>query len=107
MAGVWESWRSPDGDRIDSFSVLTTGPNELVEEIHNRMPVIVKRDDYALWLDGGEQRLEMLQPIMRPYFASDMAMDRVDDIVNSPRNDSAACMQPVAPTPSLFSDWPN
>jgi putative SOS response-associated peptidase YedK len=54
LAGLWETWRSPAGERIRSFTIVTTKPNELCAELHNRMPVVLKPDAWPLWL--GEER---------------------------------------------------
>ncbi len=51
MAGLWESWKSPDGKTIHTCTAITTEPNELVKPIHNRMPVILRPEDEAAWLD--------------------------------------------------------
>ena len=53
LAGVWENWKSPAGEWVRSFAIITTEPNELCAPIHNRMPVILKPEDWPLWL--GEQ----------------------------------------------------
>ena len=53
LAGVWENWKSPAGEWVRSFAVITTTPNELCAEIHNRMPVILKPEAWPVWL--GEQ----------------------------------------------------
>src|SRR3954465_13778582 len=51
MAGIWESWKSPEGKTLYTCSVITTEPNELMKDIHDRMPVILKPDDEKIWLD--------------------------------------------------------
>ena len=51
FAGLWDSWRSPEGVTIESCTILTTTPNSLLADIHDRMPVILNPDDYDLWLD--------------------------------------------------------
>ena len=50
LAGLWENWRSPAGEWVRSFAIVTTQPNELCAEIHNRMPVILKPDAWPVWL---------------------------------------------------------
>jgi putative SOS response-associated peptidase YedK len=54
LAGLWENWHSPAGEWIRSFAIITTTPNELCAEIHNRMPVILKPETWPVWL--GEKR---------------------------------------------------
>ena len=51
LAGLWDAWTSPDGEVIESCTILTTVPNSLVSDLHDRMPVIVPPDKYDLWLD--------------------------------------------------------
>jgi len=51
FAGLWDEWRSPDGEIIESCTILTTGPNSVVADLHDRMPVIVTPDKYDVWLD--------------------------------------------------------
>jgi putative SOS response-associated peptidase YedK len=50
LAGLWETWRSPAGERVRSFAIITTTPNELCAEIHNRMPVILTPESWPVWL---------------------------------------------------------
>ena len=52
LAGLWDVWRKPDGNRVESITIITTNPNELVRPIHNRMPVILRPDDEEQWLDA-------------------------------------------------------
>lgn len=51
MAGLWESWRTPEGGLLRSFCVITTGPNAVMQSIHDRMPVLIGRQEWARWLD--------------------------------------------------------
>ena len=50
MAGLWEAWRSPAGERVRSFTIITTVPNGLCAELHNRMPVVLKPNAWPVWL---------------------------------------------------------
>lgn len=96
MAGLWESWR-PKGDTeaepVETFTVLTTSSNELTQEIHDRMPVILYPNDYDRWLDPKLQNAEELQHLFEPHDSSAMRLDPVNDRVNSVRNDDEACVQ--------------
>lgn len=56
FAALWERWRPKDGDPLETFTILTTDPNEVMEPIHNRMPVILEPKDYDRWLDAGPLR---------------------------------------------------
>ncbi|MCB9420256.1 MAG: SOS response-associated peptidase [Ardenticatenaceae bacterium] len=95
LAGLWETWHTPDGGEIDSCTILTTAPNELMASIHNRMPVIIEPADYDLWLYPGDRPEDGLH-LLRPYPARKMAAYPVNTHVNSPRNDDARCIQPLA-----------
>ncbi|MBD2085292.1 SOS response-associated peptidase [Trichocoleus sp. ST-U3] len=89
FAGLWEHWEGEDGEEIDSCTILTTEPNEVMRPIHNRMPVILDPKDYDLWLDSQVQKPELLQPLLRPYSAEEMATYPVSTKVNKPMNDTA------------------
>ena len=89
FAGLWESF-----DELETFTILTCEPNERLSGLHNRMPVILPRETYDSWLDprtGGED----LQSLMTPYAASNMTTYPVSRLVNNPRNDLPACIEPV------------
>ncbi|MHC4064758.1 MAG: SOS response-associated peptidase [Planctomycetota bacterium] len=95
FAGLWEHWEGPDGTVIESCTVLTTTPNELIEPLHNRMPVILRTDDSALWLDPEVKDPARIQPLLRPYEAAEMTSHPVSTQVNNPRNDEGGCIQPL------------
>ncbi|MBN1486971.1 MAG: SOS response-associated peptidase [Anaerolineae bacterium] len=94
FAGLWEVWR-PDDTPIFSCTIITTTPNELVQPIHDRMPVILPPAAYDLWLAPGEQSASVLQSLLKPYPAVEMVAYEVSRLVNSPRNDSPECIVPV------------
>lgn len=92
FAGLWERWRSPLGEMVESCTILTTAPNELVQDIHDRMPVILARDSYDLWLDPGFTRVPELQPLLKPYPAGAMRRYRVSQRLDQGKNDDlGAC----------------
>ncbi|MBF2066291.1 MAG: SOS response-associated peptidase [Calothrix sp. C42_A2020_038] len=95
FAGLWEHWLSPDGEEIDTCTILTTSANELMAPVHDRMPVILKPEDYDLWLDPQVQDPKMLQPLLQPFPTEAMTSHPVSTIVNSPRNDTPECVVPV------------
>ena len=72
FAGLWDTWRAGREDALRSFTILTTEPNELTAKIHNRMPVIVRREDYARWLDPKVKDYDKLMDILAPYPAEEM-----------------------------------
>lgn len=100
FAGLWEVW-SPQGKTslseapLLSCTIITTTPNSLLEPIHNRMPVILDPDSYDFWLDPREQSPNELTGLLRPCPAEQMIAYPVSTIVNSPKNDSPACVAPV------------
>jgi putative SOS response-associated peptidase YedK len=94
FAGLAEHWRRGD-QSIDSCTVITTEANELMADIHDRMPVILSPDDYEFWLDPEFQGKEKLLSLLRPFPADELTAYPVSAIVNSPRNEKAECVVPV------------
>jgi putative SOS response-associated peptidase YedK len=94
MAGIWDIWRNHDGREIRSFSILTTAANELMQTIHDRMPVILPRSVYRHYLESGDPA-ELLA-LLKPYPADEMKAYAVSTLVNSPRNDIPEVIQPVS-----------
>jgi putative SOS response-associated peptidase YedK len=92
FAGLWEKWRNSAGEEIDSCTILTTSANELMQPIHDRMPVILSPEEYNLWLDQQVQTPEPLQPLLRPYPASTMTSYPVSTWVNNARHDDPKCI---------------
>lgn len=94
MAGLYETWLSPDGTKINSCTILTTAPNELVAPIHDRMPVILRPEDEQLWLDRTVTDTAMLMPLLVPYQASELDAYPVSAAVGSVRNDEPSLIEP-------------
>jgi len=94
FAGLWESWRN--GEEIRSCTIITTEANELVGEIHNRMPVILPAGDYDLWLDPELEEREALTSLLGPYPSGDMEAYPVSRRVNRPSNNTPECIEPAA-----------
>lgn len=95
FAGLWEHWKGEDGEEIESCTLLTTEANELMQPIHNRMPVILDPKDYDLWLDPEVKKPELLQPLLHSYRSEEMTAYPVSTVVNKPSNDSAECIERV------------
>jgi putative SOS response-associated peptidase YedK len=95
FAGLWESWEAPDSSQIESCTLLTTEPNELMRPIHDRMPVILPADGYRVWLDPAMEKPERLLPLFRPYPAEEMTAEPVSTFVNSPAHEGPECIAPV------------
>lgn len=91
FAGLWEQWKSPDEDIINSCTILTTEANDLLRPIHDRMPVILESKDYGLWLDSEAQQPQ-LQQLLRPYQANLMTSYTVSTKVNNPKNNTPECI---------------
>jgi putative SOS response-associated peptidase YedK len=91
LAGLWDYWRSPQGAVIESCTILTTAPNQLMHGIHDRMPVILPPTAYGAWLDPSLTNVEQLQPLLQPYPAEAMRRNRVSQRVNQVKNDDPEC----------------
>jgi len=94
FAGLWDVWEQGSDAYIESCTLLTTESNALVRPIHDRMPVIVRPEDYDLWLDPQMQRPERLAPLFAPYPSEQMEAYRVSFRVNNPAHDDPACIEP-------------
>jgi putative SOS response-associated peptidase YedK len=92
FAGLWDHWQPADGSDVLSATIITTEPNELMKPIHNRMPVILKNDSYAQWLDPSPQTSNPFLGLLIPYPANEMEAYPVSMLVNSPGNDRAECI---------------
>lgn len=99
FAGIWEHWKSPDGEFIESCSILTTKSNTLIEPLHDRMPVILHPQEFSLWLDREITDPEKQKHLYQPYPATLMELYPVSSLVNSPRNDTPELIEPVNPHP--------
>ncbi|ASC72452.1 Putative SOS response-associated peptidase YoqW [Halomicronema hongdechloris C2206] len=96
FAGLWEHWHDPNsGDELQTCTILTTAANELMQPIHNRMPVILAPEHYAPWLDPDYYQPQVLQEMLHPYGAAAMECYPISTLVNNPRNDSPECMAPL------------
>ena len=96
FAGLWEQWRSPEGEELESCSIIVTDANELMQPIHERMPVILAPGDWNAWLETDAKDAGGLQNLLKPYSAEDMAAWPVSMKVNSPRNDVEECVEALA-----------
>ncbi|MBU0515982.1 MAG: SOS response-associated peptidase [Proteobacteria bacterium] len=95
LAGLWDTWRSPTGERLETFTIITTTANELVGRIHDRMPVILRPEAEATWLDPAQGDPARLLPLLRPLATEEMDAYRVSILVNSPANDSPEVIAPL------------
>ena len=93
FAGLWESWRSPENEEIQSCTIITCEPNPLLAQIHNRMPVILDRNNCWEWLEDKPDN--KLFELLRPYPAESMAGYPVGQAVNNPRVDEFDLIKPL------------
>ncbi|WP_044748965.1 SOS response-associated peptidase [Bacillus alveayuensis] len=87
FAGLWDRWKSPEGTVIHSCTIITTEPNELMADIHNRMPVILRKEDEETWLNRSIEDNDLLHDLLKPFPADEMEAYEVSTLVNSPKND--------------------
>lgn len=95
LAGLWDTWMDEKGDEIKTFTILTTEANSLLATLHDRMPVILKREDEARWINPSIQESEEVEKLLKPFSANEMALTEVSAIVNSWKNDTPDCIIPV------------
>lgn len=100
FAGLWERWEPAEEDAVESCTILTTDPNEVLRPIHNRMPVILPAAAWPLWLDPAVRERDQLQPLLVPYPADAMIAYPVGLGVNSPRHDDPTCIEPLPGIPA-------
>jgi putative SOS response-associated peptidase YedK len=95
FAGLWDRWRGPAGETRETFTIITTEPNELLRPVHNRMPVILAPEDYDAWLAPEPTDAAALTELLRPYPTEQMSYYPVSRYVNSPDNEGPECIQPA------------
>ncbi|MCX7717347.1 MAG: SOS response-associated peptidase [Candidatus Sumerlaeaceae bacterium] len=97
FAGLWETWHGPNGEEIESCTILTTEPNDLLKPIHSRMPVILPREAHGQWLDTAGHSPERIQSLLQPCPAEGWEAVAISTRINSPANDDPQCQQPMSP----------
>jgi putative SOS response-associated peptidase YedK len=95
FAGLWDGWKNAEGHWIKTCSILTTVPNALTANVHDRMPVILEPQSYDLWLDPGMQNVQVVSEFLKPYDARLMRSYPVSSRVNHVANDDEECSRPV------------
>ncbi len=93
FAGLWERWKGPDDQVVRSCTIITTDANDLVAEVHDRMPVILDPTDYGTWL------ADPTAALLHPFSADRMHVTTVSSRVNSVKHDDAACIAPADAAP--------
>jgi putative SOS response-associated peptidase YedK len=95
FAGLWDRWKDPSGKPVESCTILTTDANALLKDIHDRMPVILKPEDYDLWLDPGLTDPKQVEQLLKPFDPRLMRVYPVSSAVNKVENDGPQCAQEV------------
>ncbi|WP_289030908.1 SOS response-associated peptidase [uncultured Algoriphagus sp.] len=96
FAGIWDEYETVDGENQHTFLILTTEPNELVSEVHDRMPVVLTQETEKKWLNNYSSEEELLE-ILKPFSANEMLSYPVSTLVNSVKNDSPALIRKTDP----------
>lgn len=96
FAGLWESWiDKTTGEELETCTIITTEANDVLKPVHDRMPVILKAENYDEWLVSKEKNTERLQKLLVPYAADEMGSHTVGKTVNIPDIDSAELIKPL------------
>ena len=98
FAGLWDVWRPDGGEPVASCTIITTDPNDLVAELHDRMPVILPPESYDAWLDPAARHADTLLPLLVPCPSEWLEAYPVSSVVNKPEHDEPACIAPVEPS---------
>lgn len=91
FAGLWDRWTNPKGEVIETCSILTTTPNSVTRDVHDRMPVILPSDAYDLWLDPAFTSSQGVREMLHPFTAQEMKKFPVSSRVNNAANDDKEC----------------
>ncbi|WP_405117841.1 SOS response-associated peptidase [Paenibacillus sp. FSL H8-0317] len=95
LAGLYDTWTDPDGNKLSTCTIITTEPNSLMEDIHNRMPVILRPEDEAEWLGRDNEDVQSLLGLLKPYQASEMRAYEVPKEVGNVRNNNEELIKEV------------
>ncbi len=95
--GLWETWTGPDGEEVDGACILTTDANGLMASIHDRMPVILEREDFDAWLECDESDVQTAARLMRPARDDVLEAWPISTDVNKVANDNAGVQTPIGP----------
>ncbi len=95
FAGLWETWDKGESP-VESCTIITTDANELMRPLHDRMPVILPRSTWEIWLDQ-EVEANGLAKLLRPYCGTDLIAEPVSTLVNNVKNDTKDCLDLIAP----------
>ena len=96
LAGLWENWRSPAGEWVRSFAIITTRPNELCAELHNRMPVVLKPETWRVWLGEEPADASALKALLTPFPSDEMTCWPVSVRVGNVKNNDPSLIERIA-----------
>jgi putative SOS response-associated peptidase YedK len=97
FAGLWDVFAPKGGAPLYTYTIVTTGPNELVQGVHDRMPALLREEDEDLWLDPSMDDPARLARVLAPFPANRMRAYDVSPRLNSPENDGPECVEPAEP----------
>lgn len=95
FAGLWETWKTVEGNELETCTIITTEANAVLAPVHDRMPVIIKPENYEEWLDPKEMDTDYLQKFLAPYPPEEMQSHAVSREVNNPTFDAAELINPL------------
>ena len=95
LAGLWENWRSPAGEWLRSFAIITTMPNELCAELHNRMPVVLKPETWRVWLGEEPADASAVQALLAPFPSDEMTCWPVSARVGNVKNNDPSLIERI------------
>ena len=95
FAGIWDRWSDREGNTVETCSILTTSANALTSTVHDRMPVILDKNNYDLWLDPGMRTVAVVSELLKPLDARLMRCYPVKTRINQVNNDDAECSAPI------------
>ncbi|MEM6260499.1 MAG: SOS response-associated peptidase [Planctomycetota bacterium] len=95
LAGLWERWQDPAGNELETCAILTCAPNEMMADLHDRMPAILPPKAFDAWLDIDQQDASTAVRLLKPYPAEQMSAWPVSTYVNKAGNEGEGCIQPV------------
>ena len=94
FAGLWDRWQGPQDETLESMTIVTTEANDLLRPLHERMPVILSPEHYALWLDPHFQHTDELMRLLTPYPAGRLSVAAISSYVSNARHEGPRCLEP-------------
>ncbi len=102
FAGLWERWTPPEGEPIETCTLLTTAASERLRALHERMPVIIDSSDYDLWMDPEIREPEIVSPVIDRNLGSALEFYPISHHVNDVRHDDPRCLEPISDQARFF-----